>query len=69
MPSGFAVSPRYNPPEDLSPTSGLPLAIPVGSSNQEDLRMNTVERWKQNKHPLDVVEDVKEYANEELSFE
>lgn len=30
--------------------------------------MNTVERWKQNKHPLDVVEDVKEYADEELSF-
>jgi ferredoxin-nitrite reductase len=31
--------------------------------------MNTVERWKQEKHPLDVVEDVKEYANEELSFD
>jgi ferredoxin-nitrite reductase len=31
--------------------------------------MNTVERWKQDKHPLDVVEDVKEYANEGLSFD
>lgn len=31
--------------------------------------MNTVERWKQEKHPLDVVEDVKEYANEGLSFD
>ncbi|ELY96784.1 nitrite/sulfite reductase [Natrialba taiwanensis] len=31
--------------------------------------MNTVERWKQEKHPLDVIEDVKEYANESLSFD
>ncbi|MBX0296350.1 nitrite/sulfite reductase [Haloarcula nitratireducens] len=31
--------------------------------------MNTVERWKQEKHPLDVVEDVKRYAARELSFE
>ena len=31
--------------------------------------MNTVERWKQDKHPLAVVEDVKEYANEGLSFD
>jgi len=31
--------------------------------------MNTVEEYKQNKHPLDVVEDVKEYAAEGLSFE
>ena len=31
--------------------------------------MNTVEQYKQNKHPLDVVEDVKEYAEEGLSFE
>jgi ferredoxin-nitrite reductase len=31
--------------------------------------MNTVERWKQEKHPLDVVEDVKEYAEEGLSFD
>mgnify|MGYP000592670406 CR=1 FL=1 len=31
--------------------------------------MNTVEEYKQNKHPLDVVEDVKEYAEEGLSFE
>lgn len=31
--------------------------------------MNTVERWKQDKHPLDVIEDVKEYANEGLSFD
>ncbi|PSP87883.1 ferredoxin--nitrite reductase [Halobacteriales archaeon QS_4_69_34] len=30
--------------------------------------MNTVEQWKQEKHPLDVVEDVREYAAEELSF-
>jgi ferredoxin-nitrite reductase len=30
--------------------------------------MNTVEEWKQKKHPLDVVEDVKEYAEEGLSF-
>jgi len=31
--------------------------------------MNTVEEWKQEKHPLDVVEDVKEYAAEGLSFD
>ena len=31
--------------------------------------MNAVERWKQEKHPLDVIEDVKEYAAEGLSFE
>ena len=31
--------------------------------------MNTVERWKQEKHPLDVIADVKEYAEEGLSFE
>ncbi|MFB6165143.1 MAG: nitrite/sulfite reductase [Haloarculaceae archaeon] len=31
--------------------------------------MNTVERWKQEKHPLDVVEDVKAYADDELSFD
>ncbi|MDS0278623.1 ferredoxin--nitrite reductase [Halomicroarcula sp. S1AR25-4] len=31
--------------------------------------MNTVERWKQEKHPLDVVEDVKRYADAEMSFE
>ncbi|MFB6087662.1 MAG: nitrite/sulfite reductase [Haloarculaceae archaeon] len=31
--------------------------------------MNTVERWKQEKHPLDVVEDVREYAQEGLSFD
>ncbi|MFC6837842.1 nitrite/sulfite reductase [Halomarina ordinaria] len=31
--------------------------------------MNTVERWKQEKHPLDVIEDVYEYAEGGLSFE
>jgi len=31
--------------------------------------MNAVERYKQEKHPLDVIEDVKEYAAEELSFD
>jgi len=31
--------------------------------------MNTVETWKQRKHPLDVVEDVKRYAEEGLTFE
>ncbi|MFA9517757.1 nitrite/sulfite reductase [Halopenitus sp. H-Gu1] len=31
--------------------------------------MNTVERWKQEKHPLAVIEDVKRYAEEGLSFE
>ncbi|MEF8884751.1 MAG: ferredoxin--nitrite reductase, partial [Haloarculaceae archaeon] len=31
--------------------------------------MNTVEQWKQEKHPLDVIEDVKEYAEGGLSFE
>ena len=31
--------------------------------------MNTVEHWKETKHPLDVIEDVKEYAAEGLSFE
>ena len=30
--------------------------------------MNDVERWKQEKHPLDVIEDVKEYAAGGLSF-
>jgi ferredoxin-nitrite reductase len=31
--------------------------------------MNSVERWKQEKHPLDVIEDVRAYAEEGLSFE
>lgn len=31
--------------------------------------MNTVEQWKQEKHPLDVIEDVRAYADEELSFD
>ncbi|MFB6235338.1 MAG: nitrite/sulfite reductase [Halopenitus sp.] len=31
--------------------------------------MNTVEQYKQEKHPLDVVEDVREYAAEGLSFD
>ncbi|MUW15904.1 ferredoxin--nitrite reductase [Halorubrum sp. CBA1125] len=31
--------------------------------------MNTVERWKQEKHPLDVIDDVYDYAEEGLSFE
>ena len=31
--------------------------------------MNTVERHKQEKHPLDVIEDVREYAAEGLSFD
>ncbi|GAB3690335.1 ferredoxin--nitrite reductase [Salinarchaeum chitinilyticum] len=31
--------------------------------------MNSVEQYKQNKHPLDVIEDVKEYAEEGLSFD
>ncbi len=31
--------------------------------------MNTVEQWKQEKHPLDVVEDVYDYAAEGLSFD
>ena len=32
------------------------------------MSLNTVEQWKQEKHPLDVVADVREYAEEELSF-
>jgi len=31
--------------------------------------VNSVEQYKQNKHPLDVIEDVKEYAEEGLSFD
>ncbi|ESP88437.1 nitrite/sulfite reductase [Candidatus Halobonum tyrrellensis] len=31
--------------------------------------MNTVEQWKREKHPLDVIEDVRAYAEEGLSFE
>jgi ferredoxin-nitrite reductase len=31
--------------------------------------MNTVEQWKQEKHPLDVIEDLKEYAEKGLSFD
>lgn len=31
--------------------------------------MNTVERWKQEKHPLDVIDDVYAYAEEGLSFD
>jgi ferredoxin-nitrite reductase len=30
---------------------------------------NTVEEWKQEKHPMDVIEDVREYAAEGLSFD
>ncbi|WP_247003658.1 nitrite/sulfite reductase [Halosolutus gelatinilyticus] len=31
--------------------------------------MNTTERYKQEKHPLDVIDDVYDYAEEQLSFE
>jgi ferredoxin-nitrite reductase len=31
--------------------------------------MNSVEQWKQEKHPLDVIEDVHDYAEEGLSFD
>jgi ferredoxin-nitrite reductase len=31
--------------------------------------MNQVEQWKQEKHPLDVIDDVVEYAEEGLSFD
>ncbi|WP_458209973.1 nitrite/sulfite reductase [Haladaptatus sp. NG-SE-30] len=31
--------------------------------------MNTVEQWKQSKHPLKVIEDVHDYAEAELSFD
>lgn len=31
--------------------------------------MNSVERWKQEKHPLDVINDVYEYAEEGLTFD
>ncbi|MFP8953321.1 nitrite/sulfite reductase [Natrialbaceae archaeon A-arb3/5] len=31
--------------------------------------MNTTEQYKQNKHPLDVIDDVYEYADENLTFE
>ncbi|WP_049894109.1 nitrite/sulfite reductase [Halogranum rubrum] len=31
--------------------------------------MNSVERWKREKHPLDVVDDVYEYAEEGLTFD
>jgi ferredoxin-nitrite reductase len=31
--------------------------------------VNAVERWKQEKHPLDAIEDVYEYAEEGLSFD
>ncbi|MHB9286872.1 nitrite/sulfite reductase [Halobacteriales archaeon Cl-PHB] len=30
--------------------------------------MNTVEQWKQDKHPLDVLDDIEEYAEEGLTF-
>ncbi len=33
------------------------------------MSINTVEQWKQEKHPLEVVEDVKQYAKKGLSFE
>jgi len=31
--------------------------------------LNTTEQWKQEKHPLDVVDDLREYAEEELGFD
>jgi ferredoxin-nitrite reductase len=31
--------------------------------------MNTVEEWKEEKHPLDVIEDVETYAEEGMSFD
>jgi ferredoxin-nitrite reductase len=31
--------------------------------------MNTVEQWKQDKHPLDVIDDVYDYAEEGLTFD
>ncbi|GGL27460.1 ferredoxin--nitrite reductase [Halarchaeum grantii] len=33
------------------------------------MSLNTTEQWKQEKHPLDVVEDLREYAEEELGFD
>ncbi len=33
------------------------------------VRVNTTEQYKQNKHPLDVIDDVYDYADEELSFD
>ncbi|GGM56776.1 ferredoxin-nitrite reductase [Halarchaeum rubridurum] len=33
------------------------------------MSLNTTEQWKQEKHPLDVVDDLREYAEEELGFE
>jgi ferredoxin-nitrite reductase len=54
-----AVYERYVPKRRLAgPFAGL-----------EGCGMNSVEQYKQNKHPLDVIEDVKEYAEEGLSFD
>ncbi len=39
------------------------------TARREAADMNSVERWKQEKHPLDVVDDVYEYAEEGLSFD
>ncbi|MFB6079246.1 MAG: nitrite/sulfite reductase [Halarchaeum sp.] len=33
------------------------------------MSLNTTEQWKQEKHPLDVVDDLREYAEEELGFD
>ncbi|MBP2251472.1 ferredoxin-nitrite reductase [Halarchaeum solikamskense] len=33
------------------------------------MSLNTTEQWKQEKHPLDVVADLREYAEEELGFD
>jgi ferredoxin-nitrite reductase len=41
----------------------------TGETPPEVALMNTVEQWKQDKHPLDVIEDVKEYAEKGLGFE
>lgn len=38
-------------------------------TTSHEVVMNTVERWKQDKHPLDVIEDVYEYAQEGLTFD
>ena len=43
--------------------------VPNASAETLEATMNTVEEWKQEKHPLEMVELVEEFAEEGLSFD
>jgi len=70
--AGLALKSRYRGGEEKNESTRARRAGPTNGHDGLQTRgdsMNTVEQWKQKKHPLDVIEDVKEYAEGELSFD